>query len=472
MAYSGKQARRKFMGLRLEWVRRPLAVIWLIAIVGGCSDPAEDPADSPTLALVDPLSIPATPTLDPKRFRTSDTCATCHADHAREWRLSRHAFAMRDPVFRRLVAIRNVAKANQEDGFCTQCHSAIGTRGGECVQGFNFDALSPVVLEGVTCEACHKTTEVVRTFNAGHKLDAAVGMGATLSDPEDNAFHTSRTAPHMAKAEFCGACHDVVETSGLPLERPHAEWQTSPAKATGQTCQQCHMPSRQGLAATGGATRTVHSHLFVGVETQVGGGTTMTTADRAEMNAAIGELLTSAAGLSLAVSPSTATDQQLDLVLTVTNKIAGHNFPTGSSFLRQVWVEISAKDAQGKVFYASGDLDTNGDLRDHWSELDPYGDSDLISLSSRFIDTKGDRTLFSWEAVEHTSDAIEPLRQRTWTLFLPVPKNATGPLTIEARLRFRAYGPFLLRLLGLADLIPGFPIWDIDSATATVQVTP
>ena len=78
------------------------------------------------------------------------------------------------------------------------------------------------------------------------------------------------------------------------------------------------MPSRQAPAASGGPTRSVHSHLFVGVETQVGGGSTMTEAERAEVNAAIKGLLTSAADLSLDVSQSTARDSQLDLVLTVT----------------------------------------------------------------------------------------------------------------------------------------------------------
>lgn len=449
-----------------------LTMLLSVALMGGCEDGSQPTPAPEQTKLIDPLSIPASPTLDPSDFKTSSACATCHANHVREWRLSRHAFAMRDPVFQRLVALRNVAKANQEDGFCTQCHTTIGTRGGECEQGFNFDTLSPVVMEGVTCEACHKSTEVVRTFNAGHKLDAKSGMGATLVEPIATPFHGHRSTPHMANSDFCGSCHDVIETSGLPLERPHAEWKTSPAKAAGQTCQDCHMPSRTAPAAAGGPDREVHSHLFVGVETQVGGDVTMSASDRAEMNAAIQGLLSSAASLALSVSPSTASDSQLDLVLTVTNKIAGHNFPTGSSFLRQVWVAVTAKDATGKVFYISGDLDDNGDLRNHWSELDPYGDSDLISLSSRFIDAHGNRTLFTWEAVEHTSDAIEPLLKRTWTLFLPVPKDAQGPLTIEARLHFRAYGPFLLRLLGLSELIKGFPIWTIDTAKTTVQVTP
>lgn len=466
-------ARRERRRLRADVIPQTAVFVTLLFGLlanGACSPPEEVHAVDAEVVPNDPVSWPLKPTLDPTAFRTSAACQGCHAEHVRQWKLSRHAFAMRDPVFRRLVAVRNEARKNREDGFCTQCHSTIGTRGGECVEGFEFDTLSPVVQEGVTCEACHKVTEVVRTHNAGHKLDAAVAIGGPIANPKANGFHESRHEPVLSESRFCGSCHDVNETSGLPLERAYAEWQSSPAKGTDQTCQHCHMPASKGKAAVNGPQRTVHSHLFHGVEGPVGPGVKLSPKDQAEIDAAVHGLLSKAADLALEVSESVAAGKQLDLVLSVRNNIVGHNFPTGTTFVRQVWVAVEVVDAAGKVLYVSGDLDNNGDLRDHWSELDPYGDSDLISLSSRFVDANGNRTLFTWEAVEHTSDAIEPLKSRTWTLFVPVPPSAKGPLKVRSRLRFRAYGPFLLRLLGLGDLVSYFPIFDIDEANAVVTL--
>ena len=112
---------------------------------------------------------------------------------------------------------------------------------------------------------------------------------------------------------------------------------------------------------------------------------------------------------------------QLDVVVTVRNELDAHNLPTGSTYNRQLWVELLVHDSEGTLLYETGTLDANGDLRDHWSALDPYGDDDLITLHSDFIDVDGQRTRLTHEAVEHRTRALQPLHERTWTLFVPVP---------------------------------------------------
>lgn len=73
----------------------------------------------------------------------------------------------------------------------------------------------------------------------------------------------------------------------------------------------------------------------------------------------------------------------------VMNKTDGHSVPTGFDAERVVWVEATVTDAAGKVVYASGDLDPNGDLRDAHSLYVHNGDlpldRDLLSLQSKFI---------------------------------------------------------------------------------------
>jgi hypothetical protein len=146
--------------------------------------------------------------------------------------------------------------------------------------------------------------------------------------------------------------------------------------------------------------------------------------------------------------------------------------PTGSTFIRQLWLEVVVRDAHDRVVYETGTLDDNGDLRDHWSSLDPYGDPDLVSFSSSLTNAAGQPELFPWRATEHFRRTLEPLHTRTVTLFVPVPSSMDGPLSVRARLRFRSHPPFLLRALGLTELVPRVEIQDIDEASASVEVVP
>jgi hypothetical protein len=419
----------------------------------------------------DPLSMPAEPTLSPSDFESASTCATCHAEHVAEWRTSMHAYAMVDPVFRALVHVRQTDRMGAEDQFCVQCHSAIGTRGGEIVAGFSFEALSPIVQEGVTCEACHQVTELARDHNSGHVIDPASPMRSTIMDPVMSGRHESAYSPLHGTSEFCGGCHDIVELSGLSLERPYEEWLSSPAGEEGRNCQSCHMPESRRQAARTGPERTVHSHRFLGVDLPLADGFA-TPEEMDVLRADVRALLASAAELTVTAPSSIRAGRQLDVAVNVQNLIDAHALPTGSTFIRQLWVELVVRDGGGTVLYETGTLDANGDLRDHWSELDRYGDHDLLSFASSLTNAEGAPELFPWRATEHFRRTIEPSHARTSTLFVPVGAGTVGPLAIEARLRFRSHPPFLLRALGLEALVSRVEIHDVDTASATVEVIP
>lgn len=416
--------------------------------------------------LHDPLSMPEQPTLDPSSFRSAEACRPCHPTHYEQWRSSSHAYAMVDPVYRALVAIRQEDFFGQHDQFCTQCHSSVGTRGGECVTGFTFDALSPVVLEGVTCEACHKVERVDRLNNSGHVLDPEGPMRGTIQDPMQNGFHGSVYSELHGTAELCAGCHDVIEYDGLQLERPYQELRESPA--VGKNCQRCHMASSRGPAAVGGPEREVHDHRFVGVghplsEGFLSGAEIETRKERTRA------LLESAASVAVEASPVEG-GQQIDLVVTVENLIDAHNFPTGSTFNRQAWLHVTARDARGDLLYETGFLDDNDDLGDYFSEIAPYGDPDLITFQSGFVDDRGVPTIFSWRASEHFSTTISPLHARTHTLFVPTSTTTVGPVHVEATLKFRIFRPHVLRALQLEALAEGLEIFEVATAATDVEI--
>lgn len=229
------------------------------------------------------------------------------------------------------------------------------------------------------------------------------------------------------------------------------------------------MPTYDGQAAVGGPEREgLHRHRFIGVDLPMEGDVDDETL--AEIDAQIEALLASATALELELAPSVAAGTQLDVPITIRNLISGHAFPTGTTFLRQAWLELEVHDAEANLLYTTGLLDSEGDLLDFWSTIAPYGDPDLVVIDSGLTDVHGTPELFSWRASEHTSTAISPLHERTYTLFVPVPEGTLGPLSVDATLHFRAFPPYLLRLLGLDELVELALVRDIASASAQVEV--
>lgn len=452
----------------------PASALILATLLAGCSDPVDPPAndagvpDASTI-LTEELAMPATPTVSLENFTESQTCGGCHPRHYVEWQTSMHAYAMVDPVYREMVKVRQSDYAGAQDRFCLQCHTPIGTRAGDVVPGFAFEDLDPISLEGVNCETCHRVSEIARTHNSGLVLDEQGPIRGPIENPLASEAHLSEYSPLTSQSEFCAACHDVLEVSGLELERPFFEWLESPAYELEQNCQSCHMPTYTGTASLFSEERPdIHGHYFVGVDLPL----TDDFVDAAELDAMrvrTQELLTDAGSVSLNAVDVRA-GSQLDVFVDVRNNINAHNLPTGSTFNRQMWLELIATDGNGQVLYQTGDLDANGDLRDHFSELDPYGDQDLITFSSRLVDDSGTPQLFSWRATDHFSNSLAPLYERTFTLFIPTQVDTVGPITIDARLRFRSFAPHLLRLLGLADKVPRLEIHDIASASLQVSV--
>src|SRR5689334_20232319 len=159
-------------------------------------------SSGPDEILSDELSMPRVPTVALDSLASAEECGVCHPTHYAEWRMSSHAYAMVDPVFRALVAVRQEHYGGKQDMFCVQCHSPVGTRGGDIVPGFDFADLQPITLEGVNCESCHKAASLARPFNSGHVLDPDGPVRGTIADPAPSSFHASEHSPLHGTSEF------------------------------------------------------------------------------------------------------------------------------------------------------------------------------------------------------------------------------------------------------------------------------
>ncbi len=421
--------------------------------------------------LVDALSMPAEPTLSVDSFTSASECAECHPRHYAEWSTAMHAYATVDPVWRALVGVRQADFNGERDKFCVQCHTAIGTRGGEITANFSWDDLSPISLEGVTCEACHKISSIERPFTGGHVLDESGPIRGPIRDPVETFFHESEYSEIFDSSELCASCHDVFEQHGLNLERPYAEWLESPAAREGKNCQSCHMPTYTGQAAVldGVPERdNLHSHRFIGVDLPLSPTFIEDPAVFEEVRREVKALLASAGEIELSAGDAVSAGALLNVNATVRNLIDAHNLPTGATFNRQVWIALTATDAAGTVLFETGHLDANGDLRT-WGSDEPDSDAHLTTFQSGFTDADGNRTPFPWRAVENVSNSIAPLTERSTTFPIPT-AGAVGPITIDAKLRFRQAPPFVARALGLGAAVPRIEIHEIGEATLTVAV--
>ena len=437
------------------------------------SDPQADPdaqnSGFDAGILSDELSMPLTPTVDSSKFMGSSSCGGCHTQHFAQWQSSMHSYAMIDPVYRAAVKVRQVDREGREDKFCLQCHSPIGTRSGDIQPGFDFESLETITLEGVNCETCHSISEVQRPFNAGLVLDVEGALKGPIQDPASNPAHETEYSELFSSSKLCASCHDVVEVDGMNLERPYQEWLESPAAQEGVECQTCHMETYRSKATDTSIERDLHEHFFVGVDMPLEPDFLPSQEAYDALRTRISNLLTNSATITLEATAGAAGDQ-LDLFVSIRNNIVAHNIPTGSTFNRQVWLEVIATDADNNVLYETGTLDPNGDLRNYWSENEAFTDHDLVEFNSRLTDIAGNPTLFSWRATEHHTNSLSPLYDRTNTLFIPTSDATNSPIHIEARLRFRSFAPHYLRALGLSQYVDNLEIFDIDSISVDVDL--
>ncbi len=226
------------------------------------------------------------------------------------------------------------------DGNCAACHTPVDAV--DDPYGVDPTALDGVAAEGITCDFCHKIWDV--------RLEPVTGlpspnMPGVLSfvfrrPPEGHQFFAGPLddvapgedtyVPLYRRSQYCAPCHFGVFWDTV-VYNSFGEWLASPYSdpETGQTCQDCHMPST-------GATRFARPEkggLKRDPRTIAGHDMTVTPA-----------LLRRAVTLD-----AQAERRGAEIVVTVrlTNSGAGHHIPTDSP-LRHLILTVEASDGQGQ----------------------------------------------------------------------------------------------------------------------------
>lgn len=356
-------------------------VIWLLA----CTS-TQTPEPEPELKRADLLN--------------PQNCQVCHADQFQDWAASMHAYASDDPVFQAMNARGQRETQGKLGTFCLNCHAPQAVKDGIVQGNEDLSKLAPA-YRGITCYYCHAVESVTDTHNNPLQLATDLVMRGPIADPLHNTAHRSGYSPlhdrdQLASATLCGSCHDLQTTLGAHLERGFEEWQKSVFNQApgGNTCGQCHMPQstvQKPVAQYPGAPiRRVHSHLFPGVDVAL-----TPFPDHELQRTETQQFLDTALATAVCVQ-KVGTGARLSVILD--NLRGGHNFPSGASQDRRVWVELIAKKA-GKVIFTSGEFD------DH-ALLDFQTDPDLWLLRDCTFDPNGKRVHMFWDVAQVVANAL------------------------------------------------------------------
>lgn len=436
----------------MSGTRQRFLLLAILALpLAGCSDDPDNPGGP------DPeVGLPP--------FRAAAACGGCHPNHFDEWKSSMHAFGGVDPLMLAMTELARQEAGDAAAASCRECHSPALVRQEAWLAAGNVPSeahpMEDLDEDGVSCDLCHSISVVppIGSIDFLKNVDPRGPKLGGIADPVENSFHASLEDASFRTSIQCAACHQVAAANGVGLENTFQEWQDSILSGQGVECQDCHMPAYTGRASSDGPIRTVHRHAFVGVDYARD---PFRGVDLAAQKAAILELLQRSVLVELTVPPTLPPASDLPVQMAITNAFTGHSIPSGVSFAREMWVELIVKDESAREIHVSGRLDPDGDLP---------ADPDLAKFGSVMYDATGAPTFFTWRGVAiDESGLIRHGETRNVSWNVPIPPGTLGPLTVEARLRFRPVAPAMVRMLGLDRLLP-IEIFDMWSESRAVPL--
>lgn len=435
--------------------------------------------------------------LDVRRLSGSKGCGRCHEDIYKEWNESAHHWSSTDPFYRAVEGLMVKDVGREANRYCTACHDPVALLSGQVTAGAAFPPVHGD--EGDSCVVCHAVKGIdpnapgngsyVLSPPQGYLSDpAATGLAGRVDDFLLRAWpgphRADFSAPVVGQAEMCGACHKqsidkAVNGFGwVQLQNQYDDWRKGHFHVDGHpektlACKDCHMRMtalRDPSRGTGGRHR---SHRFIAANQAVPAMRGFTeqvrlTDEWLKGAAAVPEIepnWAKGATVPLRVdAPETAAPGGLlRFTVVITSNKVGHNFPTGPLDLIETWLDVAVRDARGREVFRSGALRPDG-----------YVDPKAFFLRSLGVDEKGGDIVRHdlWRMVGQKSKrAIFAGYSDASPYELKVPKDAAGPLTVTAVLRYRKVNQ------KFADIILGkghapLPVTDMSRDEARVGLGP
>jgi hypothetical protein len=255
---------------------------------------------------------------------SAELCGRCHRAIFEAWKTSSHAQAMESRLFQDALDLTESNLGAGARKTCLTCHSPIGVATGD------LGLRMKVSWEGVTCDYCHSIRNVSLTgVNPKATVAFTLVKSGPLKDASSSAHGTEFSAVHTT-ALACAPCHEYRNSLGLEVLATFSEWKKSRYSTAGKECQSCHMYRVAGDVVDPHIQRSSLAKINLH---QMPGSHSLEQLTR-----------TITAQLSTARKGN-----QLQVVLDVMNRAAGHYVPTGSP-LRRLMLQIRADSSNGRHF--------------------------------------------------------------------------------------------------------------------------
>ncbi|NUO80586.1 hypothetical protein HUU05_10950 [candidate division KSB1 bacterium] len=428
--------------------------------------------------------------------------AGCHPDIYKQWNESVHHFSsFNNPYYRKsvelLIAERDVAPVR----WCASCHDAMVLYPGRMQDKKVIDMDHPNGQAGITCLSCHAIDALRDVKGNGRVVMAEPDEYpfARSQSPVGKWIHNklvkSKPEPHrramlkpMHKTpEFCGACHKV----GIPPEvnayrwkrgqNQYDNWHNSGASGNivrsfylppvAKTCTECHMalvPSND----EGNDNGFVRSHRFA-----TANATLPRLKDAHEQLALVKKFMQDSVVtvdiFNLEVNgkvfgpeepmPVLQSGELVKVNVVVRNRKVGHIFPEGTNDSNEPWIEVLAKNQNGKTVLASGLLDAQGcvDSTAHFFR------AKLVGRESKLI---GKRDIHNWVATIY-ANVIGPGSARTVHYRFKVPHGAVIT-ELTATLNYRKFTQEYNQFVFAGKEVPEQPIIAMSTALRNTVSAP
>lgn len=363
---------------------------------------------------------------EPGQFENPEKCLHCHRDIYNDWSKSMHALAWEDKWYRPDYLLAHQETDGATDLLCGACHAPIAERTNLLppADGSKFDATSS---RGISCDFCHTVSSVKQMYNMGHISKPGNVKFGPRGDGR-SLYHEVKNTDIHTKSDFCGSCHMVIHpATGVYIIDTWDDWKNNEYGKQGITCQDCHMTLTPGINKTPGRAslmgkerEDIAFHGFIGGSSYVQ--EAMGNTERAKMSR---EFLRAAAELKL--TEEVTGDGTLKLKVDVHNVGAGHKIPTGTTYIRIMWLQVKVVDNTGKVVYSSGHIDEK-------NRVDP----DAVFFRVLFRDAEGHLTGKSWRAHGIGYDRRIPAKgMDSETYSIPLPD--VGDYQVTTRLMYRSF---------------------------------
>jgi len=387
-------------------------------------------------------------------FTEPEVCQGCHPQQYDEWNGSVHALALQDPIYQGELNKGFKAVGHEITRQCEGCHSPAGMVTGE-IKGPGLKGLGRMAQAGVSCDICHSISGVTNlqtpsrepengSFILSPGIDTKDGPKLVKRGPFKpsqecgGGFHECNQSPLHAQSDLCASCHQVYHhESHFPLESTYLEWKHGPYAQKNIHCQDCHMVETDTFLKTADTFRKPergeYRHYFSGANyllynlageaaKKAGDEKLVASLDK-KYQMAVAKLKAAA---DLEVHPVYRNGALVEVKVRVKNIRAGHNLPTSLTNVREMWLEVTAKDAGGNVVLLSGGLDKTGSVG-----------PDTRLFNSEGMGKDFHFAIDPWVVTAFSRHDTIPPRGYKDAYFGVSPVKKPGRITVEARLLYR-----------------------------------